>query len=55
MREGDIVVKYKGEDVLDAQDLLYKIRASTINETVDLVIIRQGREMQLTVRVGSDA
>lgn len=50
----DIIVQYDGKDVKNAQDMLYKIRASVINETKDIVILREGKEMKLSIKVGSD-
>lgn len=50
----DIIVSYDGNDVKDAQDMLYKIRASVINDTKEVKILREGKEMTLSIKVGSD-
>lgn len=52
---GDIVVSYGGEKVENAQDLLYKIRASVINEQKEIKVLREGKEMTFNIKVGSDA
>lgn len=52
--QGDIIIGYNGEDVVDAQDLIYKIRASQVGDTVTLTLLRSGHEMTLTVKLGSD-
>lgn len=50
----DIIVSYDGEEVKNAQDMLYKIRASVINDTKEIIIKREGKEMKLSIKVGSD-
>ena len=50
----DIISEYNGKKVTNAQDLLFKIRASVINDQVQLKVLREGREMTFTVKVGSD-
>lgn len=50
----DIIVSYDGRDVESAQDMLYKIRASVINDTKEIKILREGKEMTLSIKVGSD-
>lgn len=51
---GDIIVSYRGEEVKDPQDLLYKIRASVINDQNEVKILREGKEMTFTIKIGSD-
>ena len=50
----DIIFEYNGKKVLNAQDLLYKIRASAINDQIQVKVKREGREMSFTVKIGSD-
>lgn len=50
----DIIVSYDGNTVENAQDMLYKIRASVINDTKEIKILREGKEMTLSIKVGSD-
>lgn len=50
----DIIVKYDGVPVTSAQDLLFKIRASEVNQSVTLTVLRNGKEMTFSVKLGSD-
>ena len=50
----DIISKYNGKEVENAQDLLYKIRATPINEQVEIVVLREAKEMVFNVKVGQD-
>lgn len=50
----DIIVSYDGQDIENAQDMLYKIRASVINDTKEIKVLREGKEMTLSIKVGSD-
>lgn len=50
----DIIISYDGEEIDNAQDMLYKIRASVINDTKEIKILREGKEMTLSIKVGSD-
>lgn len=51
---GDIIVSYNNKPVTNAQDLLFKIRSSVINEQHQIKVLREGKEMSLNVKVGSD-
>ena len=50
----DIISEYNGVEVENAQDLLYKIRASKINDQAQVKVLREGREMNFTVKIGAD-
>lgn len=50
----DIIISYDGKAIEDAQDMLYKIRASVINDTKEIKILREGKEMTISIKVGSD-
>jgi S1-C subfamily serine protease len=50
----DIISEYNGKRVSNAQDLLYKIRSSVINDQAQVKVMREGREMSFTVKIGSD-
>lgn len=52
--KGDVITKINGNDVESAQDLLYKVRASKINDMTDLTVLREGKEMSMRVKIGSD-
>jgi S1-C subfamily serine protease len=46
---GDVVISANGESVVDFADLLETVAFSRPEERVDLVILRDGREMQVSV------
>lgn len=50
----DIIVKYDDAAVKNAQDLLFKVRASEVNQSVTLTVLRNGKEMTFSVKLGSD-
>ena len=50
----DIIVKYDDTPVTNAQDLLFKVRASEVNQPVTLTVLRNGKEMTFSVKLGSD-
>ena len=52
--QNDIIVKYDGKEVKNAQNLLFKVRASEINQQVTLTVLRNGKEMTFNVKLGSD-
>lgn len=54
MTTNDVITKYNGEKVKNAQDLMFKVRASTINDTATLTVMRNGKEMTFNVKLGSD-
>lgn len=53
--QGDVITSFGGEKVTNAQDLLFKIRASVINEQKEIKVLREGKEMTFTIKIGSDA
>ena len=50
----DIISEYNGVEVENAQDLLYKIRATKINDQIQVKVLREGREMNFQIKVGAD-
>ena len=50
----DIIVTFDDEPVKDSDDLLFKVRALNVNDTVTIKVLRQGKEMTFDVRLGSD-
>lgn len=50
----DVITKYDGVAVKDAQDLMFKVRASSVNQSVQLTVLRNGKEMTFNVKLGSD-
>lgn len=54
MTTNDVVTRYDGVAVKDAQDLMFKVRASSVGQNVQLTILRNGKEMTFNVKLGSD-
>lgn len=50
----DIIVTFDDEPVKDSDDLLFKVRALNVNDTVTIKVLRQGKEMTFDVKLGSD-
>lgn len=51
---GDVVVKFDGETVENGKDFDYKVRASEIGSEHQLLVLRGGKEMEVTISLGSD-
>jgi 2-alkenal reductase len=45
---GDIVIATDGQPILDYNDLLTRIAAKTPGDTIDLTILRNGQERQIS-------
>jgi putative serine protease PepD len=52
--KNDIITVFKGNQVKDSEDLDFQIRATSIGESVDLTVLRNGKTMNFTVTIGSD-
>ncbi|MGB9839952.1 S1C family serine protease [Thermovenabulum sp.] len=52
LREGDIILKVNNNSVKNANDVVNIIKNSKVNDTLVLLILRDGRQMYLTVKVG---
>jgi len=53
MKRGDVVVRYRGKEVLDASTLRNFVAISPIGEEVEVKIVREGKEKTLRLRIGS--
>ncbi len=52
IKEGDVVVEYDGKKIKSATDLPYMIAFTKPGETVDMKIIRDGKEIVKHVKIG---
>ncbi len=52
---GDIVTSFNGKKIESASDLMVAVRECNIDDTVDVVVNRDGSEKTLSVKLGSDA
>jgi len=52
VERGDIITVSDGQDVKTSQELLFKVAATPVDEEVKVTVLRDGKEHQLTVKVG---
>lgn len=52
IKQGDVITAYDRKDVKDSHELAGVVAATPIGKTVPVRIVRDGREMTLTVRTG---
>lgn len=51
---GDVIIGFDGVPIVDFLDLVAQVRAHQPGETVDILILRDGEEMTITVTLGVD-
>ncbi|HEX7007160.1 MAG TPA: DegQ family serine endoprotease [Alphaproteobacteria bacterium] len=49
LRQGDVVVAVNGRDIVDGEDLRFRIATLPIGSTADLTVLREGDEVNLTL------
>jgi hypothetical protein len=52
LREGDIIIRFGGEDVGDLYAYTYALRAHAPGDTVEVTVLREGREVTLEAILG---
>lgn len=52
LREGDVVIKFGGKAVSTIYDYMESLARYKPDDTVDLVVLRGGKETTLAVRLG---
>ena len=52
IKSGDVIVKFDGRDVIEMRDLPRVVAESPVGKAVDVVIIRDGKEMSVKVTLG---
>ena len=52
IKRGDIIIDFAGHKINDSHDLPAKVAATPVGEEVEIIVIRDGKEKQLTVSVG---
>ncbi|CAN7464194.1 DegQ family serine endoprotease [Pararhizobium sp. LjRoot255] len=52
IKTGDVIVKFDGRDVVEMRDLPRAVAESPVGKAVDVVIIRDGKEMTVKVTLG---
>jgi serine protease Do len=52
LQPGDVILKFDGRDVKEMHDLPRIVAETAVDKTVDVVVMRKGKEMTLKVAVG---
>lgn len=52
MKAGDVVIRYDGEPVDDTRELVRVVAETEVGRTVDIVVLREGKEVTLPVEIG---
>ena len=52
LRPGDLIVKYNGKAISDADDFRFQVATTPINSTIELGLLRNGQETSLAVTIG---
>jgi len=55
IKEGDIVTSFNGKTITSASDLLIAIREKSPGDTVKIELVRNGKTMEVSATLGSDA
>lgn len=53
LRKGDVILEYNGAKVDDSGDLRNNVAITEIGKTVKLMVLRDGKRLNLNVRIGS--
>lgn len=54
LQRGDVIVSFDGDAVTDASELLLDVREHAVGDTVQVEIVRDGKQLTLDVTLGSD-
>jgi serine protease Do len=52
IRRGDIIVRFNGKEVRTVSDLPLMVAGTPVGRTVPLTVVREGKEITLTVKIG---
>ncbi len=55
LQEGDVIVSYNGDEITTASELIIDVRGSSIGDTVELGVIRNGEEITISVTLAADS
>ncbi len=53
LKEGDVVLSYRGKDVMDASFLRNEVAVTRIGSDAEIVVWRNGRKAELAAKIGS--
>ena len=49
LKPGDLIVAWDGEDLIDVMDMLERLRSLEPGDEVELVVVRDGEDLKLTI------
>ena len=49
LKPGDLIVAWDGEDLIDVMDMLERLRSLEPGDEVELVVVRDGEDLELTI------
>jgi serine protease Do len=52
IKKGDVIVKFDGQDVKDSRDLPRMVASTPVGKSVEVVVVRDGKEVTITVVLG---
>ena len=52
MRRGDVILSFDGKDIEEQKDLPYVVSSTPVGKTVTILILRNGEEKSLKVKIG---
>ncbi|MFI5012067.1 MAG: DegQ family serine endoprotease [Hyphomicrobiales bacterium] len=52
IKKGDVIIKFNGNDVRESRDLPRMVAATPVGKVVEVVIIRDGKEVTISVTLG---
>jgi serine protease Do len=52
MKTGDVIIRFDGQEVVEMRDLPRAVAATAVNKEVDLVVLRDGKEVTLKITLG---
>ena len=52
MKTGDVIVRFDGQEIAEMRDLPRAVAATAVNKEVDIVVLRDGKEVTLRITLG---
>ena len=51
--KNDLIIKYQGQDITDSASLQSRVSDTTVGEKASLTVLRDGKPVNLTVKIGN--
>ena len=55
IQKGDVIVSMDGEAITTSSELIINVRSKEIGDTVELGVVRDGKQITISATLGSDA